>query len=277
MGEISTEDITECIPKAARAVDFVSVEGKHRLVKKTAEHLEVERNLRGKKGEELKIVIRNFAKQTRKYKARRIIQSLQKNKNQNEMWNTLYCEKEKKETCDRQKWKEVLERYARDKYQDERMRIKARKELEESDEKVKKQKNGKAEQRAPRMTMSVVMQSRASFSNGKAVGVDGILAEILTALPWRALQKIENASELRYEGQNKEDIETWLRNIIVLIPKKKMIERLEGHTRGICVQSVLAKWYCGCPSILMEMEMRNIGRRNKGGRISTLWRRKKCY
>ena len=39
----------------------------------------------------------------------------------------------------------------------------------------------------------------------------------------------------------------WLRNIIVLIPKKKVIDRLEGQTTGICVQSVVfAKWYCGC-------------------------------
>ena len=126
------------------------------------------------------------------------------------------------------------------------MRMKARKELEEWDEKVEKQKKGAGDQRAPRLTMSVVMQSRASFSNGKSVGVDGISAEISKTLPWRGLQKIKNAFESRYKGQNKEAIETWLRNIIVLTPKKKVIEKLEGDTRGICVQSVLAKWYCGC-------------------------------
>ena len=141
--------------------------------------------------------------------------------------------------------------------------MKARKELEEWEENVKKQKKGAGKQRAPGLTMSVVMQSRASFSNGKSVGVDGISADILKTLPWRALQKIKNAFELRYKGQNKEDIETWLRNIIVLIPKKKVIEKLEGQTRGICVQSVLAKWYCGCLTILMEMEMKNVGRRDK--------------
>ena len=69
--------------------------------------------------------------------------------------------------------------------------------------------------------MSVIMQSRASFSNGKAVGVDGISAEILKSIPWRALQKIKKAFEMRYTGENKEDIETWLRNIIVLIPKRR--------------------------------------------------------
>ena len=77
------------------------------------------------------------------------------------------------------------------------------------------------------------------------MGVDGIWAEILKTLPWRVLQKIKNAFELRYKGQNKEDIVTCVRNIIVLIPKKQVIERLEGQTRGICVQSVLAKWRQG--------------------------------
>ena len=62
------------------------------------------------------------------------------------------------------------------------MRGKARKELEELEEKVRRQKKQTGEQRVPRLTMSVVMQSRASFSNGKAVGVDGISAEVLKNL-----------------------------------------------------------------------------------------------
>ena len=78
------------------------------------------------------------------------------------------------------------------------MRVKARKELEEYEEKVSTQRNETGEQRAPRLTMSVVRQSRASFSNGKAVGVKGISAEVLKTVPWRALQKTKNAFEMRY-------------------------------------------------------------------------------
>ena len=52
--------------------------------------------------------------------------------------------------------------------------------------------------------MSVVVQSRASVSNGKTVGVYRISAEILKILPWRALQKIRYAFELRYKGQTKQ-------------------------------------------------------------------------
>ena len=68
--------------------------------------------------------------------------------------------------------------------------------------------------------MSVVMQSRASFSNGKAAGVDGTSAEILKTLHRRALQKISNAFELRCKGQNKEDTETW--------PRIKEVEALQA-------------------------------------------------
>ena len=94
------------------------------------------------------------------------------------------------------------------------------------------------------------------FLNGETVGVDGISVEILKSVPWRALQKIEKVFEIRYFGQNKEDIKAWLRNLIVQIPKK--MDRLEGQTRGICVQSFLAKWYCGCFTILLHIEMRSV-------------------
>ena len=66
----------------------------------------------------------------------------------------------------------------------------------------------------------------------------------------------------------------WLRNVTHLIPKKKVIEKLEGQTRGIRVQSVLAKCYCGCLIFLMEMEMKNLRKREKAGRIPG---RKKCH
>ena len=71
--------------------------------------------------------------------------------------------------------------------------LKARKELEKGEEKVSTQRNETGEQRAPRLTMSVVRQSRGSFSNGKAVGVDGISDEVLKTVPWRALEESKNA------------------------------------------------------------------------------------
>ena len=107
------------------------------------------------------------------------MQTLQKPKNKNEGCLSLYFENEGGTTCDWKKWNEELERYSRENYQDERLRMKARKELEECEEKVKQQKKGAGTQRAPRLTMSVVMQSRALFSDGKVVGVDGISAENL--------------------------------------------------------------------------------------------------
>ena len=43
------------------------------------------------------------------------------------------------------------------------------------------------------------------------------------------MQKIRRAFEMKYLGRNEEEFETWLRNIIVLIPKKKVITKLEGR------------------------------------------------
>ena len=134
--------------------------------------------------------------------------------------------------------------------------MKVRRELEKWEDRRRKQREGDGGSQEPRLTMSVIMQSRASFLNGETVGVDGISVEILKSVPWRALQKIEKVFEMRYFGQNKEDIKAWLRNLIVQIPKK--MDRLEGQTRGICVQSVLAKWYCGCLTILLHIEMRSV-------------------
>ena len=123
--------------------------------------------------------------------------------------------------------------------------------------------------KAPRLTMTVLMQSRASFSNGNVVGVDGISAEILKNIAMeRTAENQECFCNLSKEHSNV-DIETWLSNI-VLVPKKKVIDRQEGQTRDNFVQSVLAKWYCGCLTILMETEMRNMGREQRYWRTSTL-------
>ena len=69
--------------------------------------------------------------------------------------------------------------------------------MEDWDEKSKRNRIMK-ENEGPKMRMSVLMQSRASFSTGKAVGIDGISAEILKTIPRRARQKIRSAFELRY-------------------------------------------------------------------------------
>ena len=82
-------------------------------------------------------------------------------------------------------------------------------------------------------------------------------AEILRSIPWRALQEIKKAFGLRYIGQNKEWTEVhWSKQR----GRKNMVEK---RHRGICVQSVLAKWYCGCLTILLQIEMRSVEGRDK--------------
>ena len=52
------------------------------------------------------------------------------------------------------------------------------------------------------------------------------------------VQKIKSAFERRFVGYDRGDTGTLIRNVIVL--------KLDGQTRGICIQSVLAKWCCRC-------------------------------
>ena len=49
--------------------------------------------------------------------------------------------------------------------------------------------------------MSVIMQSRASFSNWKAVGVDGISAEFSNPYLGEPCSKSKKAFEIGYKGQ----------------------------------------------------------------------------
>ena len=51
--------------------------------------------------------------------------------------------------------------------------------------------------------MSVIMQSRASFSNGKALGVDGISAEVLNPYFGKLCRKSKNFWDERQRSKQK--------------------------------------------------------------------------
>ena len=93
MGDISIEAITKNLPNAAKAIECESTRGGNRLIKKTKEHLEAEKNLRGKDGDELKMAKRELTKQRRRYTARRIMQEMQKVKNKQAGCQALFCGK----------------------------------------------------------------------------------------------------------------------------------------------------------------------------------------
>ena len=63
------------------------------------------------------------------------------------------------------------------------MNAEARKELEEWEERSRGQGRESGASREPKLTMSVIMQSGASCSSGKAVGLEGISAELLKSIP----------------------------------------------------------------------------------------------
>ena len=80
MDELSIEDIAKELPKSARSIEFESARGGNKAVRKTLEHLEVDKNLRGIEGEELKAARRRLSMHSRKYKARRIVEERQQAK-----------------------------------------------------------------------------------------------------------------------------------------------------------------------------------------------------
>ena len=62
-------------------------------------------------------------------------------------------------------------------------------------------------------------------------------------------------------GCNKQNFESWLDNVLVLTSRKVGIFwKLEGQTRGSCILSVLAKLYCGCLTIMLDIDMKNTQR-----------------
>ena len=95
MGDISIEDMVKNLPRAARAIEFESSRGGGaKMVKKTKEHLDAEKNLRGKDDDELKMAKRELTKHRRRYRARRIMQEVQKVMKNTNACHKLYCENE---------------------------------------------------------------------------------------------------------------------------------------------------------------------------------------
>ena len=95
MGTISIEDMVKNLPRAARATEFESSSGGGaKMVKKTKEHFDAEKNLRGKYDDELEIAKRELTKHRRKYRARRIMQEVQKVMKKTNACHKLYCQNE---------------------------------------------------------------------------------------------------------------------------------------------------------------------------------------
>ena len=68
---------------------------------------------------------------------------------------------------DRQKWKEELERYSRNKYQDEEISMKARKGVDEWEERSRRQRGGTGESKERRLTVSLIIQTELLSQVGK--------------------------------------------------------------------------------------------------------------
>ena len=281
MGEISIEDITKNMPRLAKAVKFDSAGGGCELLKKMKERLEAKKRLRGKDGE-LKVAKRDFAKQRTPRKGGR--KEPGESFKRCRKWRTsmlafkhfLVKMKEKQQVTvknGRRRSKDTRGTSIRMRTWEWRRGknlMNGRRKAEGTRKKIETIRyqdwlcplSCKAELRFQMRRRWELMASQLRFSNP-------YLGELC-----------RKAFEMRYKGRYKESFDAGLRNICVLFSKKKKKNhRLEGQTRGICVQSVLAKWYCGCLTIFLDVERRNMEKREQGvGEYPHLWfwGRQKC-
>ena len=119
------------------------------------------------------------------------------------------------DTDNRQQWTQELERYAKDKNQSEPIRTQAMKLLANLD--------------------------GAKLYDDNVAAITSFLHDEEGEVPWRAQQTIRLTFAVRY-------VESCLENIIISLATQAttLVTGLQWQTRGICIQSVLAKWYCGC-------------------------------
>ena len=211
MGDVNIEDKTKNLPKAARAIEFESTRGGNKLAKKSREHIEAEKNLREQNGDDLMMPKESWPNKKEGIEPEESCKrwpGSRTNKMSVKHW--IVNKKERLRVTDKngkRNWKDTRGKS----YQDEEMRMKARRELEMWEESSRKERERNGGSPEPKLTMSVIMQSRASFLYEKAVGGEGISAEVLKTVRWRALQKIKKDiwNEVHW-SKNKEDIGTWL-------------------------------------------------------------------
>ena len=81
-----------------------------------------------------------------------------------------------------------------------------------------------------------------------------------------SLTEDRKAFEMRYLAQNSEEVETWLKNTIVLISKKKTMNRLEDREEESMCRVCWPNGIVDAPSILLEMELGEVEKRDKSWR-----------
>ena len=90
----------------------------------------------------------------------------------------------------------------------------------------------------------------------------------------QALRVTRQTIERRYIGVDIQLVDSWPKHIIILLSKHATrVRHLQGQTRGICVPSTLAKWYCGCLCNMLQSRFSTNCWRNCGIEGGVHWLR----
>ena len=183
----------------------------------------------------------------------RIVEHQAKNENRRQQSQVKKIRCEGELTEDRTRWAMVLDAHTRRKYDDESFTMARQYELMQAlltEARVEEQKG----LWSPPLDMSAVCEVRARMVAGKAGGHGRGVHELLKALSWTSVACIKRAFVKRFRSHDPTPIASWSHNLLVLLPKTPALKELETQTRGITLQSVVAKWYLGALIVLIARQ-----------------------
>ncbi len=103
------------------------------------------------------------------------------------------------------------------------------------------------------LPVTVCLDARERLHVNKSGGDDGLVNEMLQALPFGTVLVFRDAFErrLRAEQGHREPVASWVRQLIIYIERQVMATRVKDW-RPITLLSALLKWYCGCLGLLLQ-------------------------
>ena len=105
---------------------------------------------------------------------------------------------------------------------------------------------------SPVMTMDIVVQARSKLLSGKAPGGDGVVAEMINAIPICTVYIIAHLFAERFSGQKVENVKEWHTVVLFFIKKIQGTTVTMNQLRMISIAPVLAKWYMTAVMIIYD-------------------------
>ena len=253
MCDVSIEDIAEELSNAVR-VNLNHSEKEAELWRNQRNtNNEAERNLRGHNEEELMLATREMPNRSKKYRARRITQEVQRVKNNQLVGHAQQCEEDGLATRDKPKWKNELERCLRKRCRDDDEK-KARREIDEWEGSGQENdwEGENQDWQCQFSCKSILMQITAFFWMGKRLGLMVIRLTFWSPFCGGRCRRSERFWKWGTRVWTKKKLKRCWKTSLYLFRRKRSSIMSLIDKRWICVQSALDKWCCGRLTIMLE-------------------------